>query len=92
MTLARKLFGFPSLTLAAAVEALVAIKLFPDYYGTQSHLAAVGTLLCANWAFGLVFWTLVYPRVFSPLRHIPGPRVSHAFRMLEEHALYLLGC
>lgn len=87
MTVARKLFGFPSLTLAAAVEALAAIKLFPDYYGTQSHLAAVGTLLCANWAFGLVFWTLVYPRLLSPLRRIPGPRVSHAPRVLGDRTL-----
>jgi hypothetical protein len=76
MTVVSKILGFPSLTLAAVAEAFLAIKIFPDYYGTRSHLAAVGTILCANYVFGLIFWTILYPRLFSPLRRIPGPKVS----------------
>jgi hypothetical protein len=77
MAIAAQLFSLPSLTLAAAAESFLAIRLFPDYYGTQSHLATVATILLINYAFGLVFWTLLYPRLFSPLRRIPGPKVSY---------------
>lgn len=76
MAVVSKILGFPTLTIAAVVEAFLAIKLFPDYWGTSSHLAAVGMILCLNYLFGLAFWTLLYPRLFSPLRNIPGPHVS----------------
>lgn len=75
MTIATQLFSFPSLTLAGAVEAFIAIKFFPEYWGPKGHLSAIGTLLAINNAFGVVFWTLLYPRLFSPLRRIPGPKV-----------------
>lgn len=75
MAVVSKLLGFPSLTLAAVIESFVAIKVFPDYYDSKSHLAAVFTILLVNYAFGIVFWGFLYPVFFSPLRHIPGPRV-----------------
>ncbi|KAF9763680.1 hypothetical protein IL306_003015 [Fusarium sp. DS 682] len=74
MAVVSKLLGFPSLTLAAVIESFVAIKVFPDYYDTKSRLAAVGTILLINYAFGIVFWGFLYPVFFSPLRHIPGPK------------------
>ncbi|KAM0083321.1 hypothetical protein ACKRZS_004471 [Fusarium odoratissimum] len=74
MAVVSKLLGFPSLTLAAVIESFVAIKVFPDYYDSKSHLAAVFTILLVNYAFGIVFWGFLYPIFFSPLRHIPGPR------------------
>ena len=76
MTILSKVLSIPSLTLAAVLEATVAIKLFPDYWGTQSHLHAVAIIMLINNAFGAVFWLLLYPRLFSPLRRIPGPRVG----------------
>ncbi|KAH7187673.1 cytochrome P450 [Fusarium oxysporum] len=84
MAVVSKLLGFPSLTLAAVVESVLAIKLFPNYYSTQSHLAAVATILLVNYAFGIVFWVLLYPVLFSPLRRIPGPKayLSPAYRAL----------
>ncbi|SPJ73362.1 related to isotrichodermin C-15 hydroxylase (cytochrome P-450 monooxygenase CYP65A1) [Fusarium torulosum] len=84
MAVVSKILGFPSLALAAVVESFLAIKLFPEYYSTQSHLAAVATILAINYAFGVVFWMLLYPIVFSPLRGIPGPKayVSAAHRSL----------
>ena len=88
MAVASKLFGFPSLTLAAAAEAVIAIKLFPDYWGTSSHLAAVGTILCINYAFGLLFWTILYPRLFSSLRRIPGPKVRHKDHITQYSFIY----
>lgn len=81
MAVASKLLSFPSLTVAAVAEAFIVIKLFPDYWGTSSHLAAVGTILCINYAFGLFFWVLVYPRLFSSLRSIPGPKVLPNWEM-----------
>lgn len=76
MTLWGKVFGFPSLTLAAIPESLLAIKLFPDYYNSQSHLATVIAIIAVNYALGAFFWVVVYPNFLSPLRRIPGPRVS----------------
>jgi len=61
MAVISKLLGFPSLTLAAVVESVLAIKLFPNYYSTQSHLAAIATRLLVNCAFGIVVWVLLYP-------------------------------
>ncbi|KAH8178060.1 cytochrome p450 domain-containing protein [Sarocladium implicatum] len=74
MTVVSKVLSIPSLTLAAVLEAAVAIKFFPDYWGTKSHLHAVAFIVLINNAFGAVFWLLLYPRLFSPLRRIPGPR------------------
>ncbi|KAH7245502.1 cytochrome P450 [Fusarium tricinctum] len=84
MAVVSKILGFPSLALAAIVESFLAIKLFPEYYSNQSHLAAVATILAINYAFGAVFWLLLYPIVFSPLRRIPGPKdyVSVAHRSI----------
>ncbi|KAM0548806.1 hypothetical protein ACHAPJ_009662 [Fusarium lateritium] len=84
MAVVSKLLGFPSLTLAAVVESFLAIKLFPTYYSTQSHLAAVATIMAVNYAFGIILWTLLYPVFFSPLRRIPGPKayLSAAHRAL----------
>ncbi|KAH7161773.1 cytochrome P450 [Dactylonectria macrodidyma] len=88
MTIATQLLSLPSLTLAAAAESFLAIKLFPNYYSTQSHLAAVATILLINYAFGLIFWTLLYPRLFSPLRRIPGPK---AYLSAAHRALIIKG-
>ena len=82
------MFGFPSLTLTAAAEAVIAVKLFPDYWGTSSHLAAVGTILCINYAFGLLFWTILYPRLFSSLRRIPGPKVRHNIYITQYSSVH----
>jgi hypothetical protein len=88
MAVASKVFGFPGLTLAAIAEAVIAIKLFPNYWGTSSHLAAVGTILCINYAFGLLFWTILYPRLFSSLRRIPGPKVRHKIHMTQYSSIH----
>ena len=75
MTLASQLFSFPSLTLWGVVESLIAIKLFPTYYSSESHLSTVAGILVINYVFGAIFWVILYPRVFGPLRKIPGPKV-----------------
>ncbi|KAL2177416.1 cytochrome P450 [Thermothelomyces heterothallicus CBS 202.75] len=84
MTVASHLFGFPSLTLAAAVEFLVAIRLFPDLVGSHGRLTLAAGAILVNYAFGLVFWAFLYPNFFSPLRRIRGPRaiVSAAYQSM----------
>lgn len=76
--------SLPGLTLAAAIESLVAIKFFrestvdslPSYLNFGSHLGPVAVIFLANILFGAVYWGILYPKLFSPLRHIHGPRVS----------------
>lgn len=85
MTIISKLFSFPSLTLAAAIEALVAIKLYPNYWGPQGHLKALGTILAINNTLGVIFWTVFYPKFLSPLRHISGPKVRFYHPRLLPH-------
>jgi cytochrome P450 len=87
MTIASLLFGFPSLTLAAAVESLLVIKLFPDYLRSHGRLIPVVGALLVNYVFGILFWAFLYPNFFSPLRRIRGPRVSGVlFTCLRESA------
>ena len=76
MGAASQLLSLPGLTLASAVEALLAIKLVPEYWGPHGHLRALGATLAFNSAFGVIFWTIIYPRLLSPLRRIKGPKVS----------------
>jgi hypothetical protein len=75
-----QVFSFPSITLAAAVESLYAIRHYPDtfpkLFESESHLGIAAVIFLANWAFLGLFWGLIYPRLLSPLRHLPGPRVS----------------
>lgn len=78
MAILSQLFSFSSLTLAATAEWLLAIKLFPNYYSSQTHLASATLIFLVNYAFGIFFWALLYPNFFSPIRHIPGPRVSYS--------------
>ncbi|KAI8623353.1 cytochrome P450 [Xylariaceae sp. FL1651] len=78
MGLLAQTFSLRSLTLAAATESLLVIKLFadsfPKVFNTESRLAPVALIFVANYTLGALFWGLLYPRFFSPLRHIPGPR------------------
>ncbi|KAI1858745.1 uncharacterized protein JN550_012495 [Neoarthrinium moseri] len=78
MGILAEVFSLPSLTLAAVVESLLAIKIFPDFMptllNTENHLAIFGAVFLANYAFGILFWGFLYPTIFSPLRGIPGPK------------------
>ncbi|KAL2150481.1 hypothetical protein VTH82DRAFT_7044 [Thermothelomyces myriococcoides] len=84
MTVASRLFGFPSLTLAAAIEFLVAVRLLPDLANTHGRFKLAAGVVLINYTFGLVFWAFLYPNFFSPLRRIRGPRaiVSAAYQSL----------
>jgi hypothetical protein len=80
MGVAAQIFSLPSLTLVATVESILAIKFFGDSFPriitSEGHLGTAAVVFLVNYAFAALFWGFIYPRVFSPLRHIPGPRVS----------------
>ncbi|RFU34154.1 hypothetical protein B7463_g2146, partial [Scytalidium lignicola] len=84
MTIASLIFGFPSLTLIATVQSLIAIKLFLNYYTSMNYLSLIAAIFLINYAFGAIFWAFLYPFFFSPFRHLPGPRTffSAAYRSL----------
>lgn len=78
MGIASRLFSLPSLTIAGLAEYFLVIKLWPDYLSAHSRFTAVLGTILVNYAFGIIFWVILYPNLFSPLRRLPGPRVSEA--------------
>ncbi|KAI3318858.1 cytochrome P450 [Xylariaceae sp. AK1471] len=90
MGLTTQIFSLPSLTLAATVESLLAIKFlgdsFPKVFNSEGHLGTAAIIFLANYALGALFWGFIYPRFLSPLRHIPGPRylINLTHRALVE--------
>ena len=74
MSISDTIFGFPTLTIAAIVEALAAIKLFPDQYGDGSHLRTIMLFIVGNYVLGGVFWVFIWPTFISPARHLKGPK------------------
>jgi hypothetical protein len=80
MGVAAQIFGLPSLTFASTVESLIIIRFYSDLLPSALKLGARLEIpifvFLANYAFGLLIWGFIYPRFFSPLRHMVGPRVS----------------
>ncbi|KAJ4303882.1 hypothetical protein N0V88_001480 [Collariella sp. IMI 366227] len=75
MGIASRLFSLPSLTIAGLVEYFLVLKLWPDYLSAHSRFTAIIGTILVNYAFGIIFWAFLYPKLFSPLRRLPGPRV-----------------
>jgi hypothetical protein len=88
MTIASRLFSLPSLTIAGAVECFLVIRLFPNYFDSHSRFTAAAGTILLNYAFGIIFWALLYPTLLSPLRRIPGPRVSKLGGVLLGEYMY----
>ncbi|KAI0968932.1 cytochrome P450 [Xylaria arbuscula] len=88
MGVAAQIFGLPSLTLAATAESSIIIKFYAEpfsrFFNLNAHLGIVAVIFLANYAFAALFWGFIYPRFFSPLRHLEGPRnlISIAHRSL----------
>lgn len=70
-----KLFEFQYLALYAAIEAFVVAKFLPQWTSEKNALAwAFLPLLVLNYTLHTLFWGLLYPYCFSPLRDIPQPK------------------
>ena len=82
-----RLFSFPGLTLAATVQSLLAIKMFPSHYSSGRQLLPVVVIFLANYVLGLAFWCILYPVFISPLRHLPGPKVCCCRQIFSDFFL-----
>ncbi|KAI1155446.1 cytochrome P450 [Nemania diffusa] len=88
MGVAVRIFGLRSLTFAATVESLVVVRfyptLFPTIFNLGVRLEAPFFVFLANYGFALLLWGFIYPKLFSPLKHMVGPRnfISAAQRSL----------
>jgi hypothetical protein len=72
-----RLLELQYLTLYAAVEAFLVAKFLPQWLPEKNTLAwALLPLLILNYTLHTIFWGLLYPYCFSPLRGIPQPKVS----------------
>lgn len=72
-----KLFKLQYLTLYAAIEAFLVAKFLPQWVPEKNALAwAFLPLLILNYTLHTLFWGLLYPYLFSPLRNIPEPKVN----------------
>lgn len=89
MAILSRVFSIPGLTFAATAQSILAIKLFPSYYSSQSHLVSVAVIFLANYFVGLLFWAILYPIFINPLRHIPGPKVSWSQRTGLPDVLFI---
>ena len=62
--------------LSAVAEAVALVLLFPDYSIRRSFGLSFAAILSLH-ILVLGLWTIViYPKLFSPLRHLPQPSVS----------------
>ncbi|KAI0118236.1 cytochrome P450 [Nemania sp. FL0031] len=88
MGVTAQIFGLRSLTFAATIESFIIIRFHPDLFSNVftlgPHLEVPLIVFLANYAFALLLWGFIYPRLFSPLKHMAGPRsfISAAQRSL----------
>jgi hypothetical protein len=74
--MAPRLFSLQGLLFQAAVEALLAVRLLPEYLPSHNaFLWILIRLLMLNYTLYAVYWGLIYPYFFSPLRHFPSSKV-----------------
>lgn len=74
--LVMKVLTLRNLTLAVFPEVILATKLFPEYCSSLSELAAIiFTCFVVNYGIWAIVWMYLWPCIFSPLRHVPGPKV-----------------
>jgi hypothetical protein len=77
-TKAKMSLHFPAITGLAALSSFALVTYLPDillssrpsYAGTFAQLWALGLSLNLSWAI------ILYPKFFSPLRHLPGPKAG----------------
>ncbi|KAM0272213.1 hypothetical protein ACHAQH_008795 [Verticillium albo-atrum] len=74
MNIVSSLFSFPILTLFAATETILGVKVLQCLDSLQSRLVFTTVVFLMNYGVGFLFWLFLYPRFLSPLRHIPGPK------------------
>ena len=69
----------PALILGAAGEAFVLTLLVPQYLPHNPLLWTLLRTLPANFLIFAIWQIAIYPFFFSPLRHLPHPKVRHTY-------------
>jgi hypothetical protein len=72
-----KALSLQNLILGAVVESYIIVKIFVDQLPRDNPLVWVlPWLLAINIGVYCVFWGMIYPYVFSPIRHFPAVKAS----------------
>ena len=70
--------------LASAAESVALLQLFPMYSASGSYGLTFAAIFFLHF-LGLAIWrVLLYPKLFSPIRHLPQPSVSCYFLILPK--------
>lgn len=70
--------AWPVIIGGAAVEAFAAVALFPQYLPENPFVYTFIRCLGFNVFLYLFYLIEVWPRMLSPLRHLPRPKVSYS--------------
>lgn len=71
---------------SSIVSSILLVNLAPEYSVGGSYTWTAIPLFLLQWLRWAVYAVILYPRFFSPLRHLPGPSVR-ASQMIEEKAV-----
>lgn len=73
-TMAPIALGMPQLLLAVGFS-IVGINYFPQYAVSNSYIWSIATCFVLLASASLLWNVYIYPKAFSPLRHLPQPGV-----------------
>lgn len=62
----------------AVSTAVVLVRFAPAYSFKQSYLLTAATLAAISVLCQFIYWCILYPEYFSPLRCIPTPKVNRS--------------
>ncbi|KAH8894668.1 cytochrome P450 [Thozetella sp. PMI_491] len=83
-----QIFTPSAITLLAAVEWILAPRLFPALLHSYGYLQLGFLIFLGNYATLVIYNVLIYPVFVSPLRHLRGPKTA---LMLMERSLMTPG-
>ena len=83
MALERRHFGIACLVVAVVMYVKPELAVFASPVGTTAASFVLFTL------FGLLYRFVLYPKFFTPLKHIPTPHVSHPHAYAVKEVSYL---
>jgi len=75
----------PTLVLSSVAETLLLVKLIPQHLPEHPFVFTFIRVLAVNTFLWAVWMIQIYPFFFSPLRHLPGPKV---FRLSRKRVCY----
>jgi hypothetical protein len=65
----------PPWTTLAVTAAVLLVRLAPEYSIKRSYLWTTSGFIALSVLWQFIYRCILYPEYFSPLRHIPAPKV-----------------